>query len=172
MRAFPVRLRLAAIRFVFVCLFAVTSAGAAFAQAQSNASDLQGYVRDAQGGLVVNAAVTARNKATGLSRTAQTNDEGFYQITNLPPGEYEVTIEAANFKRAVNPTVTLTVGQQADLDFALEVGAVTESITVTTETEVIETSRTAVSNTIDETRIDNLPINQRDYINFTLTTSA
>src|SRR5919107_958250 len=159
MRAFPVRLRLAAIRFVFVCLFAVTSAGAAFAQAQSNASDLQGYVRDAQGGLVVNAAVTARNKATGLSRTAQTNDEGFYQITNLPPGEYEVTVEAANFSRASIPSVTLTVGQRADLDVPLAAGQVSETVTITgATTDIVETSRTAVTNTIESTRIENLPV--------------
>jgi hypothetical protein len=173
MRAFPVRLCPAAIRFVFVCLFAVTLAGAAFAQAQSNASDLQGYVRDAQGGLVVNAAVTARNKATGLSRTAQSNDEGFYQITNLPPGEYEVTVEAANFSRANIPSVTLTVGQRADLDVPLAAGQVSETVTITgATTEIVETSRTAVTNTIESTRIENLPVNQRDYLGISTTIST
>ncbi|HEX7174453.1 MAG TPA: carboxypeptidase-like regulatory domain-containing protein [Pyrinomonadaceae bacterium] len=173
MRAFTSRRCLpAAFRLALSAAFALLCTGTAFAQSQSNAADLRGFVRDQQGAVVNGATVTARQSATNTERNTTTNDEGFYQITNLPPGEYEVTIEAANFKRSVNPTVTLTVGQQADLDFALEVGAVTESITVTTETEVVETSRTAVSNTIDETRIDNLPINQRDYINFTLTTSA
>ncbi|HEY9402066.1 MAG TPA: carboxypeptidase-like regulatory domain-containing protein, partial [Pyrinomonadaceae bacterium] len=124
MRAFPVRLCPTAIRLVLACLFALTGAGAAFAQAQSNASDLQGFVRDAAGAVVVNATVTARNKATNLTRDAQTNDEGFYQITNLPPGEYEVTVEAANFSRANIPSVTLTVGQRADLDVPLAAGQV------------------------------------------------
>ena len=147
--------------------------GTALAQAQVNAADLRGFVRDPQGAVVPGATVTARNAATNVERTTTTNDEGYYQITNLPPGEYEVTVEAANFKRAVNPSVTLTVGQRPTSTFALEVGAVTESITVTgATTEVVETSRTNVSNTIDQTRIDNLPINQRDYINFTLTTST
>jgi hypothetical protein len=173
MRAFPVRLCSTAIRVVFVCLFALTSAGAAFAQAQSNASDLQGYVRDAQGGLVVNAAVTARNKATGLSRTAQSNDEGFYQITNLPPGEYELTVEAANFSRASIPSVILTVGQRADLDVPLAAGQVSETVTITgAATDIVETSRTAVTNTIESTRIENLPINQRDYLGISTTIST
>ncbi|HVF27082.1 MAG TPA: TonB-dependent receptor, partial [Pyrinomonadaceae bacterium] len=84
-----------------------------------------------------------------------------------------VAVEAANFSRAVVPGVTLTVGQQADLDVPLQVGAIGETITVTgVATELIETSRTAISNTIDQQRIENLPINQRDYINFTLTTST
>jgi hypothetical protein len=173
MRAFPVRLCSTAIRLVFVCLFALVSAGAAFAQAQSNASDLQGYVRDAQGGLVVNAAVTARNKATSLTRTVQTNDEGFYQITNLPPGEYEVTVEAANFSRANIPSVVLTVGQRADLDVPLAAGQVSETVTITgATTEIVETSRTAVTNTIESTRIENLPVNQRDYLGISTTIST
>jgi hypothetical protein len=173
MRAFPVRLCPTAIRFVFVCLFALTCAGAAFAQAQSNASDLQGYVRDAQGGLVINANVTARNKATGLTRDAQTNDEGFYQITNLPPGEYEVTVEAANFSRANIPSIVLTVGQRADLDVPLAAGQVSETVTISgATTDIVETSRTVVANTIDTQRIENLPVNQRDYLGIATTIST
>ncbi|HJR07616.1 MAG TPA: TonB-dependent receptor [Pyrinomonadaceae bacterium] len=173
MRAFPVRLCPTAIRFVFVCLFALVGAGAAFAQAQSNASDLQGYVRDAQGGLVVNANVTARNKATGLSRSSQTNDEGFYQITNLPPGEYEVSVEAANFSRANIPSIVLTVGQRADLDVPLAAGQVSETVTISgATTDIVETSRTVVANTIESQRIENLPVNQRDYLGIATTIST
>jgi len=148
-------------------------ASVAFAQAQSNAADLRGFVRDPQGAVVTGATVTARNPATNVSRTATTNDEGFYQLVNLPPGEYEVSVEAANFPRAIIPSVVLTVGQRADLDVPLQVGAVGATVTVSgATTEVIETSRTAVATTIDQQRIENLPINQRDYINFALTTST
>ena len=174
MCAFPLRWFSNAIRLALMSIFIlVLGAGAAFAQAQSNAADLAGTVKDPQGGLVTGAMVTARNKATGLSRTASTNDEGFYQIVNLPPGEYEVTVEAATFSRASIPSVTLTVGQRATLDVPLQVGQVTETVTVSdATTALIETQRTAVANTIDQQRIENLPINQRDYINFTLTTST
>ncbi len=144
MRAFHMRMCPGAVRFAFVCLLTLACTGAAFAQAQSNASDLQGFVRDAAGGLVLNATITVRNKATNLTRDAQTNDEGFYQITNLPPGEYEVTAEAANFSRANIPSVVLTVGQRADLDIPLAAGQVSETVTVSgATTDIVETSRTA-----------------------------
>ena len=173
MRAFPVRLCPTPIRLVLACLFALTGAGMAFAQAQSNASDLQGFVRDAAGAVVVNATVTARNKATNLTRAAQSNDEGFYQITNLPPGDYEVTVEATNFSRANIPSLPLTVGQRADLDVPLAAGQVSETVTITgATTEIVETSRTAVTNTIESTRIENLPVNQRDYLGIATTIST
>lgn len=175
MRAFPFR-RLfvtSAFSLAFVALFVFAGAQKTFGQAQSNAADLRGFVRDQQGSVVQNATVTARNTATNLTRTTTTNAEGFYAITNLPPGDYDVSVEAANFKRAVAPTVKLTVGQQGELDVALEVGAIGETVTVTgATTEVVETSRTAVANTIEEVRIDNLPINQRGATDFALTIST
>ncbi len=175
MRAFPFRRPFVTSAFslvlVALCLFA--AAPESFGQAQSNAADLRGFVRDQQGSVVQNATVTARNTATNLTRTTTTNNEGFYAITNLPPGDYDVSVEAANFKRAVAPTVKLTVGQQGELDVALEVGGIGETVTVTgASTEVVETSRTAVANTIEEVRIDNLPINQRGATDFALTIST
>ncbi|HEX6732245.1 MAG TPA: carboxypeptidase regulatory-like domain-containing protein, partial [Pyrinomonadaceae bacterium] len=145
----------------------------ALGQAQSNAADLRGFVRDPQGAIVQGATVRARSAATSVERETTTNNDGFYQITNLPPATYEVTVEAPNFKKAVITGLPLTVGQRADLDIALEIGQITDVVTITdASTALVETSRTNVSNTIDESRIDNLPINQRDYINFTLTTST
>src|SRR5687768_17113133 len=94
----------------------------ALGQAQSNAADLQGTVRDSTGAVVTNATVTARNAATNFSRTANTNDDGLYRIIQLPPGDYEVTVEAANFKKAVLPTITVTIGQAAELNVELQPG--------------------------------------------------
>ena len=145
----------------------------AFGQAQSNAADLQGFVRDPQGAVVVSANVTARNPATNFSRTVQTNNEGYYLIVSLPPGDYEVTVEASGYKKTVVPSYTLTVGARADLDVALEVGQISEVVNITTgDQPVIETSRTTVSNTIEQQRIQNLPINQRDYLGFATTMSS
>ncbi|HVF56029.1 MAG TPA: TonB-dependent receptor, partial [Pyrinomonadaceae bacterium] len=175
MRSFPLRQWLpAAFRFAVMCAVVLSlGASAAWAQADATSANLSGFVRDPQGAVVPGATVTARNAATGVSRDTTANEEGFYQITNLPPGEYEVTVEAANFKRAVLPSIRVTVGQRADLDVALEIGAITDVVTVSgATTELIETSRTNVSNTIDQQRIENLPINERNYINFSLTTST
>src|SRR5688572_6914056 len=147
--------------------------GVAFGQAQSNAADLQGVVRDPQGAVVVGASVTARNPATNFSRTVQTNDEGYYLIVSLPPGDYEVTVEAPSYKKAVVPDYKLTVGARADLDVALEVGQISEVVNITSgDQPVIDTSRTTVSNTIEQQRIENLPINQRDYLGFATTMSS
>jgi hypothetical protein len=174
MRVFHQRcLSASCVRLILLCVAIFACASALFAQSQSNAADLQGFVRDPQGAVVQNATVTVRNPATNTSRTAMTNDEGFYQIVNLPPGEYEVTVEAANFKRAVLTAVKLTVGQRADLDIPLELGQLSDTVTVTSaQTEVVETSRTAVATTIDQQRIENLPINERNYLSFALTTST
>ncbi|HSD47915.1 MAG TPA: TonB-dependent receptor [Pyrinomonadaceae bacterium] len=149
------------------------STTAAFGQAQSNAADLQGTVKDTTGAVVPNATVTARNPATNVTRNATTSDEGFYRIINIPPGDYEVSVEAANFKKAVLTKVTVTVGQAAEIDVVLEPGQITESVTISEATsDIVETSKTAVATTIDQQRINNLPINERNYIQFTLTTST
>ena len=173
MHAFPPRWLSASIRLIFLCAATFICASAAVAQSQSNAADLGGFVRDQQGAVVPNATVTARNTETDFTRTATTNDDGFYQIVQLPPGTYEVTAQAASFSKAVLPDVKLTVGQRADLDIPLQVGEVGASVTVSgATTDIVETSRTAVANTIEEVRIDNLPINQRDYLGFATTIST
>jgi hypothetical protein len=161
------------VRLTFLFATTLVCAGLAFGQAQSDAADLRGYVRDQQAAVVANAKVTARNPATNTTSTAQTNDEGFYQIVNLKPGEYEVTVEAGNFKRAVLQNVKLTIGQRADLDIVLEPGSIDATVTITgATTELVETSKTAVATTVDQQRIDNLPINERNYLSFALTTST
>jgi carboxypeptidase family protein/TonB-dependent receptor-like protein len=154
-------------------ILALTFSTVAFGQAQSNAANLQGFVKDTTGAVVPNATVTARNPATNISRSTTSDDSGNYRIVNLPPGDYEITVEAQNFKKAVLTKVTLTVGQTADLDVALEPGQITESVTISDATsEIVETSKTAVATTIDQQRINNLPINERNYLSFALTTST
>jgi Carboxypeptidase regulatory-like domain/TonB dependent receptor len=145
----------------------------AFGQTQSNAADIQGTVKDSSGAVVPNATVTVRNPNTNFSRNVTTNDEGFYRIINVPPSDYEITVEAANFKKAVLPKVTVTIGQAAELDVTLEPGQISEIVTVSDATsEIVETSKTSVSTTIDQQRINNLPINERNYTQFALTTST
>src|SRR3569832_296008 len=98
--------------FQIPCLLMVLliSAHVAFGQAQSNAADLQGTVKDATNAVVANATVPARTPATNISKNATTNDEGFYRIITLPPGDYEVSVEAASFNKSVIPMVSVTVG--------------------------------------------------------------
>src|SRR4029077_18447063 len=89
-----------------------------------------------------------------------------------PPGQYRLTIDGgANFGTFENHAITVTVGENAAYDAKLELRGMQQSVTVTTETAPIETTKTEASQTVDERRIDNLPINGRNYINFTLTNS-
>ena len=169
----PKTLLIKSLRLSFLLIASLVSANVAQGQAQSNAADLQGFVKDASGAVIPNASVTARNPLTNVSRTTTTNDEGLYRIVNLPPGDYEITVEAPNFKKAVLTKVTITVGQRADVDVALETGQISESVTISNATaEIIETSKTAIATTIDQQRIENLPINERNYLAFALTTST
>jgi hypothetical protein len=177
MFALPTQWLKPSIRFTALLLATIVcgflGSGVVLGQTQSNAADLRGVVRDQSGAVVSGATITARNPATNVSKTTTSNDDGSYLIVSLPPGDYEVTIEAANFKKSVLPAVTLTVGQRADLDVALEVGQVNETVTITgANTELVETAKTAIATTVDQQRIDNLPINERNYLAFALTTST
>src|SRR5262245_29781491 len=163
-KAFPL------ISFILIGLFSVN---VALGQTQASGADLQGVVRDSTGAVVPNATVTARHPGTNVSRSATSNDQGVYRIVNLTPGDYDITVEATNFKKAVLPKVTLTVGQSAQLDVTLEPGQISESVTISDATsEIVETSKTAVATTVDQQLINNLPINERNYLSFALTTST
>src|SRR6185369_8978164 len=133
-------------RVMLACMTVLLCIGTAMSQAQSNAADLQGTIRDPNGAAIVNANVMARNLGTNLTREATTNEDGFYKILNLPPGNYEVTVKAPNYKTGVIHLVTLTVGQTATQDIGLEVGDVTATVTVSsTSANVVDASTSAVS---------------------------
>lgn len=173
MFASPTRWSNTSIRIILLLVTTFFCYSIVLAQAQSDAADLRGFVRDPQGAVVTNATVTVRNPANNSTRTTTTNDEGFYQIVNLTPGDYDVTVEAPNFKKVSLPAVKLNLGQRADLDVALEAGQISEVVTITgASTELVETSKTAVATIVDQQRINNLPINERNYLSFALTTST
>ena len=156
----------------FVVLVILAFGAASTLRAQVNTASLSGTITDPQGAPIKSANVTAINLATGAERTTVADDNGHYSLVALPPGNYKITVEAGtNFARLTNENVALTVGQNATLDMRLELRGMQQTVTVTSEAAAIETSKTEVSQTIDERRIDNLPINGRNYINFTLTNS-
>ncbi len=109
----------ASLNFACMALAAMMAASFALGQAQATAADLGGSVTDPSGAFVAGATVTAKSTATGLTRTVTTNSSGDFQIIGLPPGDYDVTAEAATFKKVVISGVRLTVGQKADLPIRL-----------------------------------------------------
>lgn len=145
---------------------------AATAVAQSAATaELHVTVKDPKGALVREATVAVRNEAQNFGRATSSNVNGMYQFLLLPPGRYAVSVEASGFAKTVAQNVTLTVGQVAELPVTLQLATVSETVSVTTEAELVETQRTASTTTINQERIENLPINGRNYINFALTDS-
>ncbi len=150
-------------------LVGVLSMGAA---AQSVATaELHVTVKDPNGRMVTNAKVTVRDESRAIERTLENKPEGEYPFLSLPPGQYTVTVEAGGFAKATAVGVRVTVGQAAELPVSLKVSGQATEMTVSGETEMVETQRTSVSTTINQQRIDNLPINGRNYINFTLLNS-
>ena len=147
------------------------SAGISRAQGVNTAT-LSGTVADPSGAALKGARVTVTNAATAATRTAVSDDSGRYNLVGLPPGRYKMSVDGgANFAVYENPSLTLTVGENASFDLQLVLKGQQQSIVVTSETAPIETTKSDVSQTVEQRRIDNLPINGRSYINFTLTNS-
>lgn len=160
-------------RLLLLAATTVAMAAAALGQSDATSADLTGTVTDPNGAVVAGATVTARNPGTGITRTVTADAEGKYQMIALPPGEYEVTAEAATFKKVVISGIRLTVGQAADLTIKLELGEASAVVNVSSnDVQLVETTRTTVANTIDQQRIENLPINERSATGFALTIST
>jgi len=133
--------------------------------------DLHVTVKDPGGNLIANATVTVRDEAKAVERPAAGNGRGEYSALALPPGSYSVSVTAQGFANATAHGVVITVGGMADLPINLGVAGGTEKVEVTAIADLIEPTRSSTTDTVDQRRIDNLPINGRNYINFTLTDS-
>src|SRR5438270_10832346 len=132
-------------------------------------ANLHGIVQDPNGAVIQNAKVTARLAAQNLERTTQSNSDGEYVLLNLPPGTYSIQVEAPGFAKLSQTQVVLTIGEDAQLPVTMRVAAATEEVTVESGAELVETQRSSESTTIDRQRIENLPINARNYLTCGLT---
>ena len=176
MRVFSTRISaISATAATLLLTMAVTIffAASAMAQSQATAADLSGTVVDPTGAVVAGATVHAKGIGSGINRTVTASSEGTYQFIGLPPGDYEITADASTFKKVVISPVKLTVGQSADLTIKLELGSATAVVNVSgDDVQLVETTKTTVSNTIDQARINGLPINERSATGFALTLST
>ena len=159
------------LRDVCLCCLVLLLSAIAFGQGGVATGDLHVTVKDPKGSFVTNATVTVRDVAKGLERAATGDGQGGYSARLLPPGTYSVTVEAPGFSKIENTGVAITVGGLVELPVALSVAGGTQVVEVSSQAELVETSRTSTTDTIGQRRIDNLPINGRNYINFTLTDS-
>ena len=139
--------------------------------AQVNTVNLSGTVLDPQSLAVKGAKVTIKNPDTGFERTAFSNDNGRYELVGLPPGKYALTVEAQGFATLTDTSFTLALGTIPEYNPQLQLKTVGETVSVSAAPDLVDTAKTDVSTTVSQLQIDNLPINGRNYINFTLLNS-
>jgi hypothetical protein len=144
-------------RLISALLLAATLAGA-----QSFTASITGTVTDPAGAVVPRAHVTATDTQRNVARTADSDDSGRYVIIDLAPGTYTLQVEAPGFKKHARSVFELQVSQRASLDVVLEVGAITESVSVTAETPLIEATSSSVGKVVENREIVNLPLNTRN----------
>lgn len=148
-------------RFVPVVVLLLVVLAALPAMAQSSAR-VEGIVTDASGTPIPGATVTSTNTGTNATRTDVTDAQGHYTVTALPVGNYKLSVELSGFKSQVTP-LTLTVGQVARVDFKLQLGNVSEMMTVTAAAPLVEKSTSEISTLIESKQIENLPLNGRNF---------
>jgi Carboxypeptidase regulatory-like domain/TonB dependent receptor/TonB-dependent Receptor Plug Domain len=153
------------VKFCVVALLSFLSLSAVPAKAQNSRGTILGHVQDASGAPVAGAKATVRNVDTGVLNKFTTAAAGDYVFVNLVPGSYSVTIEKDGFKSATSSGLVLEVDQTLRQDFSLQVGSVNEQVTVSADTQLVQTDNTTTGNVLDERFIDELPSNGRDFTN-------
>ena len=133
------------------------------AVAQVTTADVTGRVLDQNGAAVASATVTARNTGTGQMRTAQSDQQGNYTLSELQPGTYEITVEAPNFSKAVVQNREINVGTTVTLNFDLKPGQITEIVNVTADSLQIETTRSDLGGVVTAAQVENLPLLNRTF---------
>jgi hypothetical protein len=132
--------------------------------AQAPVGSITGVVTDPSGAFLRGANVTAMSLSTGASREAVSDDQGFFQIPTLKPGDYMLKVANKGFAEFVIPRVVVQVGQTARVEAAMTIEALTESVHVTAEAVVVDTSQTAVGGVVNLRQINELPLNGRNYL--------
>lgn len=145
----------------FLGLFLFLTASALFAQVDTGT--IAGTVRDRQGASVAAAKITFLDLATSETASTQSDSSGNYASPPLRPGDYKLSVEAQGFKTETRPSITIRVQDRLRVDFALNVGAVTESVEVNAEVPVIQSETSSLGQVITSTQITELPLNGRDY---------
>lgn len=153
-----------------VTLAALLLAGSSYTFAQSQAINgtIEGTIADSSGGVLPGVTVTVTNLETGAASTVVTNESGLYRAPLLPLGSYRVSAELDGFKKFERTGVQIRAGQTAVVDIAMEVGALTEVVSVTAETPVVDVGRIDQGRTLDEREIKELPLTSRNPYNFAL----
>ena len=131
--------------------------------AQDITARIDGQVTDPAGAVVTNATITLTNTKTGDVRTIQSGDNGSFTLALVPPGTYDLSVKAQGFKEYLSKSLELSVNDRKTINIPLETGAVTESVTVTAEAPLIQTTPT-VGDVVENRRVVELPLNNRNFM--------
>src|ERR1017187_1269943 len=138
--------------------------GASIAVAQQSTGTILGTVKDPAGQVVAGANLTAHNLETGQTRTVTTGDDGSYRLSALPIGGYTIQAQHEGFSIEVRSGLTLTVGQEAVVNFTLQLGSVSQTVSVTGEAPIVDTTSGSLSDLVDEQKVADLPLNGRNFV--------
>jgi len=136
--------------------------------AQMPTATILGVAKDSSGGVLPNVTVTATNVDTGLRRTVLTSEDGEFRLPELPVGNYEVKGEHAGFKVVTRRGITLEVTEQAVINLDFQVGSTDQQVVVTEEAPMVNTQNATLGGTVNETKMTELPLNGRNYIDLAL----
>src|SRR5262249_47994546 len=132
---------------------------------QSPSGTITGTVTDSQGARVPRVEVIATQVSTNIAFSAHSSDDGTYVIPSLPVGVFEVTASSAGFKTFRRSGVVLEVAQRLRVDIVLELGAISETVTVSSEVSRVRTEESALGTVVERQRIEQLPLNGRHVFN-------
>src|SRR6201991_1050416 len=157
------------VRLSFVFLVVLGLSAVAMAQSTTTGA-VGGVVTNPNKEVVPGAAVTVRNVETNKEDNATTDDAGRFKVANLQPGKYAVTVNSAGFSPLTQENIVVEVGRETSLEVALTVGQVTGTVDVTAEAPVINTTQQDFSTNLNQTSINELPVNGRRWSNFAVLT--
>jgi hypothetical protein len=140
--------------------------------AQQTTGNISGRVTDQQGAFVPGVTITGVNTATGFSRTVVSDTVGIYTLTALPVGSYDLKAELSGFQPTIRKGIIVSLSQTVTLELTMSVAAVAESVTVTGQTPLIETTSSSVGGVVDVDKIEALPLNGRQFANLAMTVAG
>src|SRR5579875_1634004 len=140
---------------LFTCLF--IAAGTLVAQTVDTA--IVGTVTEPTGGVIPGATVTIQEPSTGFFRTVTTGNEGNYELRYLVPGNYTVDVKASGFREERRTSIPVEIGQQARVDFVLQIGTVQQTLEVQSAAPLLQTENATLGGVVGSKGIENLPLN-------------
>jgi hypothetical protein len=150
---------------ILLCAVAVATP----ALAQQTSGNIEGRIVDAQKAAVPGVTVTAKNTQTGLTRSEVSDAEGRYLINALPVGNYDVHAEITGFTPLDRKAIVVNVGQTTDVNLELTLAGVAEAVNVTADQPLVQTTNSSVGGVVDVKRIENMPLNGRQFANLAAT---